>query len=293
MSKMTELARLHKAMVNDRRYGYSQWPERWGNDGTVINLAGYDVKTGSFDCSSSSIYAAAIVGLPTGTANYTGDMRPQFVANGWLCFPYDASILQVGDIILNEGRHVAIYQGNGYMSEFRHNENGGIYNGIVGDQTGDEACVAPLRNFGQQWILRYPEQKELLLIDGAVHRLYNPYTGTHHFTTDVKEVNKILKLGWNYEGVGWVAPTTGTPVYRLCNPYTGEHLWTTNLGERDKLVKEGWKNESEAFKSNGDKPVYRLFNVANNQHMWTTDKAERNNLINLGWRDEGTAFSAI
>lgn len=291
MSKMSELARVHRGMVEDERFGYSQWPDRWGGDGEETTLCGYTVRTGSYDCSSSVIYAATIIGLPVGTASYTGDMRVQLVQRGWTCIPYAKSALRVGDIILNEGKHVAIYQGDGRMSEFRHNENGGIYNGIVGDQTADEAKVARLRDFGQQWILRYPD--EPTYIEGAVHRLYNPSNGWHHFTTSVDEVNAILEVGWNYEGVAWVAPKTGAPVWRLYNKWSGAHMWTANSDEHDALMANGCIYEGVAWKSNGDVPVWRLYNPASGDHHFTVSADERAMLVRLGWLDEGEAFRAV
>lgn len=291
MSKPQELAAFHRAMAEDPRFGYSQWPERWGRDGFVVVILGYEIDAGSFDCSSSTIEAARTIGLPVGTANYTGDMRPQFVASGWLCLPYDRNALQVGDVILNEGMHVAIYQGNGKMSEFRHNEQGGIYSGLVGDQTGEEACVARVRDFGQQWILRWPD--EPTLVDGAVHRLYNPWSGRHHFTTDVAEVNEIIKLGWNYEGSPWVAPLSGSPVWRLCNPSTGEHMWTASSDEHDALMARGWTYEGVAWKSDGQVHVWRLYNKMADDHIWTADPSEMAALTSSGWTSEGVAFRAM
>ncbi len=40
-----------------------------------------------------------------------------------------------------------------------------------------------------------------------VYRLYNPYaaTATHHYTKDAQEANKLIDLGWKYEGIGWYA----------------------------------------------------------------------------------------
>lgn len=291
MTKMDDLAQLHRAMVEDERFGYSQWPDRWGGDGQYAELCGHAVRTGSYDCSSSVIYAASIIGLPVGLASYTGDMRTQFLQRGWLCLEYSKAALQIGDIILNEGNHVAIYQGGGMMSEFRHNENGGIYAGMVGDQTGEEACVARLRDFGQRFILRYPD--EPLLIDGAVHRLYNPICGMHHFTTSVDEANAIIGVGWNYEGVAWVAPKTGAPVWRLYDRNSGAHMWTASSDEHDALMAAGWTYEGVAWRSNGDVAVHRLYNPNTGDHHFTVSIDEAGALVHDGWRSEGEAFRAI
>ena len=290
MSKAEEFAAQHAAMVEDPRFGYSQWPERWARDGEIAVINGHEMGTGSLDCSSSTIVAADVVGLPVGDANYTGDMRPEFTRCGWLCLPYDADALQVGDIILNEGRHVTVYQGNGMMSEFRHNEWGGIYNGEVGDQTGDEACIAPLRDFGQRWILRWPD--EPTTIEGAVYRLYNPYADRHHYTTSVAEVNELIKLGWNYEGCAWTAPETGAPVWRLRNPWSGDHMWTASSDEHDELMGKGWVYEGIAWRSNGDTVVRRLYHPSIGDHLLTCDHAEYERCLSAGWHDEGAAFWA-
>ena len=291
MSKAEEFAAQHAAMAEDSRFGYSQWPERWAHDGEIAVINGHEMSTGSLDCSSSTIVAADVVGLPVGDANYTGDMRPEFTAHGWICLPYDANILQVGDVILNEGRHVAVYQGDGMMSEFRYNEFGGIYNGEVGDQTGDEACIAPLRDFGQQWILRWPDDP--VTIEGAVYRLFNRWANRHHYTTSTSEVNELIKLGWNYEGVGWVAPETGSPVWRLRNPYSGDHMWTTNSQEHDELMAGGWIYEGVAFKSNGDVLVRRLYNPQVGDHLLSTDMTEVESLVCSGWIYEDIACRAV
>ncbi|MFB8538758.1 C39 family peptidase [Enterococcus thailandicus] len=42
-----------------------------------------------------------------------------------------------------------------------------------------------------------------------MYRLFNPYSGEHFYTRDTGERDKLRKIGWNYEGVGWQAPTTG------------------------------------------------------------------------------------
>ena len=51
-----------------------------------------------------------------------------------------------------------------------------------------------------------------------IYRLYNKWTCDHMYTTSLSEAKKIAKAGWQWEGIGWVAPTSGTPVYRLYHP---------------------------------------------------------------------------
>ena len=74
-------------------------------------------------------------------------------------------------------------------------------------------------------------------------RLYNPYSGEHLYTEDPNEAIKLVGIGWRWEGIAWVAPTTGDAVYRLYNPFNSDHHYTTSAGERDELVKLGWRDE--------------------------------------------------
>ena len=39
--------------------------------------------------------------------------------------------------------------------------------------------------------------------DVEVYRLYNKNNGRHYYTKNVGEKNKLVKLGWKYEGVAW------------------------------------------------------------------------------------------
>lgn len=61
-----------------------------------------------------------------------------------------------------------------------------------------------------------------------LYRLYNPNSGEHFYTKTTGERDNLRKVGWHYEGVGWVAPSTGNPVYRLYNPNAGDHHYTLN-----------------------------------------------------------------
>lgn len=52
------------------------------------------------------------------------------------------------------------------------------------------------------------------------------------------EAQSLKKVGWSYEGVGWVAPTTGSNVYRVYNPNSGEHLYTSSAFEKILSLKQ-------------------------------------------------------
>ncbi len=36
-----------------------------------------------------------------------------------------------------------------------------------------------------------------------MYRLYNPNTGEHFYTGSKREGNKLVDVGWNYEGIAW------------------------------------------------------------------------------------------
>ena len=129
-------------------------------------------------------------------------------------------------------------------------------------------------------------------------RLYNPNSGEHFYTKDANEQEALVKLGWNDEGYGWVAPTNGTgnPVYRLYNPNAGDHHYTTSLNEKAVLVAAGWKDESIGWYSDGGVTVYRQYNPnakAAGAHNYTMDLAENDYLVSVGWTPEGDAWLAL
>lgn len=131
-----------------------------------------------------------------------------------------------------------------------------------------------------------------------MYRLYNPNSGEHFYTKEVREKDSLISTGWMYEGVGWKAPaSSNTPVYRLYNPNAGEHHYTTSSTERDSLVKAGWKDEGIGWYSDDNKsvPLYRQYNP--NQfacnHNYTTNANEMEQLIRAGWRDEGVSWYGV
>ncbi len=132
----------------------------------------------------------------------------------------------------------------------------------------------------------------------GMFRLYNPNSGEHFYTHEVKEHDNLVSLGWIDEGQGWVAPvTSNTPVYRLYNPNAGEHHYTMDASEKDYLVSLGWIYEGIGWYSDDAKGqvLYREYNpneFANN-HNYTTNKTEHDWLLSLGWNDEGTAWYGL
>ena len=132
-----------------------------------------------------------------------------------------------------------------------------------------------------------------------VYRVYNPYTGEHHYTSSTLERDSLVTAGWNDEGVAWTSPSKSSdPVYRVYNPYTGDHHYTTSAAERDACVAAGWNDEGtgwySADSSTGAK-VYRGYNpyATVGIHHYTTSKVEIQNMIDAGWSDEGTGWYSL
>ncbi|GFH40469.1 hypothetical protein [Pseudolactococcus insecticola] len=131
-----------------------------------------------------------------------------------------------------------------------------------------------------------------------MYRVYNPNSGEHFYTSATAERNNLVKLGWRYEGIGWVAPQkSSTPVYRMYNKNAGDHHYTTLAAERDMLVKAGWRYEGIGWYSSDTKtaPVYRAYNANAKKagsHNYTLNGGEQSVLVGLGWRNEGIGWYA-
>jgi hypothetical protein len=151
-------ARIHADMVLDESNGYS-WEPRHGEDGKGVKTLTIDGKKysydrGSWDCSSSVIkaWSEAIKYTPykgkLDGASYTGNMRDVFTRSGLFEWKPMSFIAARGDLYLNEANHVAMCQSQDpdVMSEFCINENGDVYGGAPGDQTGGEAAINPFRD---------------------------------------------------------------------------------------------------------------------------------------------------
>lgn len=131
-----------------------------------------------------------------------------------------------------------------------------------------------------------------------MYRLYNPNSGEHFYTADADEKGNLVRVGWRYEGIGWIAPNkSSTPVYRLYNPNAGDHHYTLDASEKDMLVKKGWRYEGIGWYSDDAKrvPLYRQYNpnAQAGAHNFTTSLEENNHLVSVGWRAEGIGWYAI
>ena len=131
-----------------------------------------------------------------------------------------------------------------------------------------------------------------------MYRLYNPNSGEHFYTASTVEMDRLVTLGWIYEGSAWTAPSKShTPVYRLYNKNAGDHHYTSSLKEKNALVSYGWKDEGIGWYSDDEQTVavYREYNPneAACNHNYTPSLKEHTTLVSYGWRDEGTAWYAL
>jgi hypothetical protein len=131
-----------------------------------------------------------------------------------------------------------------------------------------------------------------------MYRLYNSNSGEHFYTASTAEVSTLTRLGWQDEGVGWIAPKkSSVPVYRLYNPNSGDHHYTTSLAERKQLTTAGWSYEGIGWYSSETKrvPLYRAYNpnAKTGSHNYTTSLSEQNGLVRLGWKNEGIAWYGL
>lgn len=128
-----------------------------------------------------------------------------------------------------------------------------------------------------------------------MYRLYNGNSGEHFYTANPGELDSLIRIGWTYEGIGWVAPEGGDPVYRLYNPNAGDHHYTVNVHEKDALVRLGWNYEGIGWHSGGSVPLFRQYNpnAKTGTHNYTTNEQENNYLVRIGWNAEGIGWYAL
>ncbi|MGM0168567.1 hypothetical protein IGI39_004322 [Enterococcus sp. AZ135] len=206
------------------------------------------------------------------------------------------SALQPGDLLFYGNRgatyHVGIYIGNNQM--------------IHSPQPGQSVTAVDIKyfypNFARRLLNTGTDPNVSPSTDGQaaneryIFRMYNKNDGQHHYTQITSEATNLIKVGWNYEGVGWVSPSTGTSVYRMYNPNNGRHHYTPHAYERDNLIKVGWRYEGVSWYSGGSVPVYRLYNPQaaprEDSHHYTPIASERDSLVKAGWKSEGTAWYA-
>ena len=190
-----------------------------------------------------------------------------------------------GTAVVNKGESAFFMEGKWYDWHDYQQQADSLYQKYINGNVADNFSI---KAYALSW-------------DGdEMHRLYNPNSGEHFYTASTVERDRLVELGWKYEGVGWVAPAGGDPVYRLYNKYAGDHHYTTSEQEKDALVdKHGWTYEGVGWCSapaESGVPLYRQYNpnAKAGSHNYTTSEQERDTLVGKhGWHDEGIGWYGV
>lgn len=157
MPSISEFCDAMRWAADSDQVGYSQ-SDRWGvvffGDGLY-----------NADCSSLVIQALRYAGFDTGDASYTGNMSENLTARGWERLRPGVA-LQAGDILLNDGNHVAAWLGD-CLAQASIDENGNIAGGRPGDQTGAEINTRSYYNYPWNAVLRCEEEGDMLTKEDA------------------------------------------------------------------------------------------------------------------------------
>lgn len=161
MSKIENAVIWAIAIANDDSHGYDQI-NRWGPD---------------YDCSSLVISAfdQAGVNVKENGATYTGNMYSSFLKSGFADVTKSVNLangqgLQRGDVLLNFAHHTEIYIGNNQTVSASINEKGTTKGGKSGDQTGKEIRIREYRNYPWNYVLRFNEGEETIMIELPILR---------------------------------------------------------------------------------------------------------------------------
>jgi surface protein len=230
----------------------------------------------------------------TVTKTFTISPRPVTLTSGSASKVYDGKALESPDVTVG---------GNGFVEgEATAQATGSITN--LGSATNTIEVVPGTNYVASNYDIQKSEGTLTVTAERvAMFRLYNPNSGEHFYTSSEVERDATIAAGWNYEGIGWYAPSmSSTPVYRL---YSGtDHHYTTSETERDALLEAGWIDEGIGWYSDDNEGValYRQFNPyvdpeaeTNNSgsHNYTVDKFENDYLVSLGWQEEGIAWYGL
>lgn len=196
-------------IANDDSHGYD-WDERTGPT--------------DYDCSGLVNSAFAQAGFDVTPSWTTLDMRAGYEAIGFTVYGPEAannmSFLQRGDILLQDEYHTAIYIGNGQQVAAHINENGEVYDGEPGDQTGYEICVSGYEVYqypsagvyGWSCVLRYNEPvQEGDWHTGAKFSSYEVGGVTGWDSNPITEESMGVAVPWNKHADPHYPPNPMTP----------------------------------------------------------------------------------
>ena len=195
LTQREAFARTMEHLVNHDSHGYTQG-NRWGNgcketidlgDGVTV-----EVMQGDRDCSSAIISALNAVGVDTGDATYTGNMKNNILNSGLFVWKSANEVANRGDIYLNIAFHTAMSTDDEstQLAEFSIAENGTAY-GEEGDQTGYESHICAYYDYPWDGFLHWKGDGETL--GGSVEE--NTNAGTSTPTDDVDTLARAVIRG--------------------------------------------------------------------------------------------------
>lgn len=203
LTKAQAAAEVMLHLCEHAAHGYSQ-PARKGDgttetvtlsDGTKVHVHG-----GDMDCSEAVRSCWAAVGvLPYDSYMWTGNEDELLTSHGFERLDFDKSSLKVGDVLWKSG-HTEMVVKPGYQGGFNGDENGGLGQGAkVGDQTGYESWVKPVRDYWTR-VYRYKQTYKEGWVKSGKRWWYQYKDGTW-------PANKWLKWHdhWYYfDSEGWM-----------------------------------------------------------------------------------------
>lgn len=187
MGKIEKAVEFMIEIAKDNTHGYDQI-YRWG-------------EKGDYDCSALVITAFSIAGFDVKRygATYTGNMKKAFLKCGFKEVINKINLssgkgLKMGDILLNEKYHTAVYIGNNKIAQASINEKGTVRNGKSGDQTGREINISPYKNYRKGWnsVLRYEEPTNFRKDNEMVEQ------GKFIIKEREHKIDRIIKNGTQY-----------------------------------------------------------------------------------------------
>lgn len=128
---------------------------------------------GETDCSALTLFALRQTGFDVGNATYTGNMRAELTARGWVCLDPGVSLVK-GDILLADAYHVAAYVGGGMIAQASIDERGEIAGGESGDQTGWETNTRSYYDYPWDCVLRWTGGDTVPVLWSRSEDVFNP-----------------------------------------------------------------------------------------------------------------------
>jgi hypothetical protein len=202
LTQREAFARTMEHLCNHDSHGYTQG-NRWGNgttetidlgDGVTVN-----VTLGDRDCSSAIISALQAVGVDTGNATYTGNMKTNILNSGLFVWWSIDNVAQRGDIYLNEQCHTAMCTSaygsaeGDILAEFSCSEDGTAY-GNEGDQTGYESHICAYYDYPWDGILHWKSDGQTL--DGGTGSRSNENSDRVHLWDANNSDDQKFALEW-------------------------------------------------------------------------------------------------